>query len=93
MKTEIRTFLINACFWVISISIIFFFFILFLYSHNNINDPLKESFSLTISLFSALATLGAAIIAARLFQNWKTQHSFTEQIKILSHMLMSLDEI
>ncbi|HCH7478746.1 TPA: hypothetical protein NM870_003374, partial [Acinetobacter baumannii] len=73
--------------------IIFFFFILFLYSHNNINDPLKESFSLTISLFSALATLGAAIIAARLFQNWKTQHSFTEQIKILSEMLDTVNEV
>lgn len=93
MKTEIRTFLIDTCFWVISISIIFFFFIIFLYSHNNINDPLKESFSLTISLFSALATLGAAIIAARLFQNWKTQHSFTEQIKILSEMLDTVNEV
>ncbi|MFW1841950.1 hypothetical protein ACG9YY_03130 [Acinetobacter pittii] len=93
MKTEIRTFLIDTCFWVISISIIFFFFIFFLYSHNNINDPLKESFSLTISLFSALATLGAAIIAARLFQNWKTQHSFTEQIKILSEMLDTVNEV
>lgn len=93
MKTEIRTFLIDTYFWVFSISIIFFFFIFFLYSHNNINDPLKESFSLTISLFSALATLGAAIIAARLFQNWKTQHSFTEQIKILSEMLDNVNEV
>ncbi|HGW3984084.1 hypothetical protein ACRS5A_18720 [Acinetobacter baumannii] len=93
MKTEIRTFLIDTCFWVISISIIFFFFILLLYTHNNVDGALKESFALTISCFSALATLGAAIIAARLFQNWKTQHSFTEQIKILSEMLDTVNEV
>ncbi|MDV7619859.1 hypothetical protein R4670_14565 [Acinetobacter baumannii] len=42
---------------------------------------------------SALATLGAAIIAARLFQTWKTQHSYVEQIKILSQMIQCINEI
>lgn len=93
MKAEIRTFLIDTCCWVVSISIIFFFFTLWLFSYNNIEEPLKESWSNTVSLLSALATIGAAIIASRLFQNWKTQHSFTEQIKILSQMLLRVDEI
>ncbi|MBJ8481061.1 hypothetical protein I6M70_17015 [Acinetobacter pittii] len=93
MKAEIRTFVIDTCCWVVTISIIFFFFTLWLFSYNNIDEPLKESWSNTVSLLSALATIGAAIIASRLFQNWKTQHSFTEQIKILSQMLMRVDEI
>lgn len=93
MKAEIRTFVIDTCCWVVAISIIFFFFTLWLFSYNNIDYPLKESWSLTVSMLSALATIGAAIIASKLYQNWKTQHSFTEQIKILSQMLMRLDEI
>lgn len=93
MKAEIRTFLIDTCCWIIFISIIFFFFTLWLFSYNNIDNPLKESWSLTVSILSALATIGAAIIASRLFQNWKTQHSFTEQVKVLTQLLVRIDEI
>lgn len=93
MKAEIRTFVIDTCCWVVTISIIFFFFTLWLFSYNNIEAPLKESWSLTVGIISALATLGAAIIASRLFQNWKNQHSFTEQVKVLTQLLVRIDEI
>lgn len=58
---------------IIFISIIFFFFTYWLYSYNNIATPLKEAWSLTISMLSALATIGAAVIAASLFNDWKEQ--------------------
>ncbi|MCQ1073305.1 hypothetical protein NNO96_13940 [Acinetobacter baumannii] len=93
MKAEIRTFVIDICFWIVTISIMFFFFTLWLFSYNNIDNPLKESWSLTVSMLSALATIGAAIIASKLYQNWKAQHSYTEQIKILSLMLDCVNDI
>ncbi|AZC00862.1 hypothetical protein DKE52_013995 [Acinetobacter pittii] len=42
-----------------------------MYSHNNANETLKESFTITISFFSALATIGAAIIALKLYTDWR----------------------
>jgi hypothetical protein len=93
MKAEIRTFVIDTCCWVVSISIMFFFFTLWLFSYNNIDNPLKESWSLTVSMLSALATIAAAIIASKLYQNWKAQHSYTEQIKILSLMIDCVNDI
>ncbi|MDC5139058.1 hypothetical protein NRA28_05135, partial [Acinetobacter baumannii] len=63
MNQETKSLLITVCGWIISISISFFFFILWLYSYNQIDAPLKEAWSLTISMLSALTTIGAAIIA------------------------------
>lgn len=71
MNQRIKVLLIDTCGWIISICIIFFFFTLWLYSYNDIDQPLKEAWSLTISMLSALATIGAAIIAAMLFNDWR----------------------
>lgn len=77
MKKDIKIVLIDTCGWIGSLSVIVFFFTLLLYSHNNIQDPLKEAWSITFSSLSALATIGAAIIAANLFNDWKDQHNKT----------------
>ncbi|MCU4709924.1 hypothetical protein [Acinetobacter pittii] len=87
MKTELKTLLIDVCFWIISICIIFFFFILLLYSHNTIDNPLKEAWSLTIGILSALTTIGAAIIAAYLFNDWKVQHNKSMEVQLALIMI------
>lgn len=75
MKKETKIFLIDICGYIVSISIVVFFFTLWLYSFNNINDALKESWTIAFSCVSALTTIGAAIIAAYLFNDWKEQHN------------------
>lgn len=75
MKNEIRSLLINTCGWIVTISVVVFFFTLWLFSYNNVNDTLKESWSIIFSTLSALTTIGAAIIAAYLFNDWKVQHN------------------
>ncbi|WP_461313917.1 hypothetical protein [Acinetobacter sp. GN11] len=87
MKTELKTLLIDVCFWIISICIIFFFFTLLLYSHNTIDNPLKEAWSLTIGILSALTTIGAAIIAAYLFNDWKVQHNKSIEVQLALIMI------
>lgn len=87
MKAEIRTFIIDTCGWLCSLTVAFFFFTLWLFSYNHAEAPLKEAWSISVSFLSATATISAAVIASRLFQNWKSQHSFTEQVSILSEML------
>ncbi|WP_288421043.1 hypothetical protein [uncultured Acinetobacter sp.] len=75
MKKETKIFLIYTCVYIISISILVFFSTLWLYSYNNINDALKESWTIAFSCISALTTIGAAIIAAYLFNDWRDQHN------------------
>ncbi|MDC4683908.1 hypothetical protein NQ809_09070, partial [Acinetobacter baumannii] len=82
MKTELKTLLIDVCFWIISICIIFFFFVLLIYSHNLIDNPLKEAFSLTLGLISEISTIGAAIIAAYLLNDWKVQHNKSMEVQL-----------
>ena len=76
---------------IIFISIIFFFFTYWLYLYNKIDSPLKETWTLTISMFSTLATIGAAIIAASLFSNWRDEHNHNLKSSILLEYLNRLD--
>lgn len=71
MKSEYQQFLITFGGSIVAICTTIFFFFLLLYTHNNIVDPLKESFTITISIFSALATIGAAVIALKLYTDWR----------------------
>lgn len=75
MKTDIKTLIIDVCGWIASILIIFFFFTFWLYSHNQNEQLLKDAWNITTSLLSGLATIGAAIIASRLFNDWRDQHN------------------
>ncbi|WP_396235238.1 hypothetical protein [Acinetobacter baumannii] len=93
MKSDLRKFLIKTCFWIIALSMGFFFIIFEIFKITKISQAFKESLSVSVSFLSALATIGAAIIAARLFQTWKTQHSYVEQIEILSQMLETISEV
>ncbi|WP_337081500.1 hypothetical protein [Acinetobacter pittii] len=93
MKFELKNFLINICGWIIIISMGFFLAVFVIFSEDKVQQPFKETLTLTLSFLSALATIGAAIIAARIFQTWKTQHSYVEQLKILSQMLEIVSEI
>ncbi|MDC5568541.1 hypothetical protein NRB13_15210, partial [Acinetobacter baumannii] len=93
MKSKLRSFLINTCVWVFSLSTVFFIFIFIIFLITGVPQPFKETLSISVSFLSAVATLGAAIIAARLFQTWKAQHNYVEQIQILSQMVETMDSI
>lgn len=45
-------------------------------SYSPERDQLKESLTLTATFFSAYATLGAAYIAANLFNDWRVQETY-----------------
>ncbi|MDC4608074.1 hypothetical protein NQ788_06370 [Acinetobacter baumannii] len=93
MKPDLRNFLIKICLWIAVLSTAFFWIIFEIFKFTNVSQAFKESLSVSVGFLSALATIGAAIIAARLFQTWKTQHSYVEQIRILSQMVETIDEI
>ncbi|WP_267581518.1 hypothetical protein [Acinetobacter pittii] len=93
MNQETKSLLIDVCGWIISISIIFFFFTLWLYSYNGIDDPLKEAWSLTISLLSAFATIGAAIVAASLFNHWKDSQTGVNRSELAKNIQINLIEL
>lgn len=93
MEPKLKHFLINTCLWVFGLAIIFSIIIFAILYIEKVQQPFKETLTISVSFLSAVATLGAAIIAARLFQTWKTQHSYVEQIKILSQMLEKVSEI
>lgn len=93
MKLELKDYLISISGWIFLFSVCFFLVVFNVFINDKIEQPFKETLTLTLSFLSALATIGAAIIAARLFQTWKTQHSYVEQIKILSQMLENVSEI
>ncbi|WP_284074082.1 hypothetical protein [Acinetobacter nosocomialis] len=90
MKNEIRKFIVNVCGYITSLLVIFFFFTLWLFSYNQIGDPLKDAWELTVSLSSALATIGAAIIASKLYNDWRTQHNANLELTYISEILSLL---
>lgn len=92
MNQKIKVILIDTFGWITSICIIFFFFTLWLYSYNDIESPLKEAWSLTISLLSALATLGAAIIAAKLFNDWREQEEYNQRSTQINKVIMNTED-
>ncbi|MDP9803211.1 hypothetical protein [Acinetobacter calcoaceticus] len=81
MKQDIRLLLINTCGWIATLTVLIFFFTLLLFSYNQITEPLKESWSITFSAFSAFTTLGAAIIAASLFNDWRSQQQHQNAVQ------------
>lgn len=104
MRNDIRIFLIDTCGWIISISIIVFFFTLWIFSYNSVDSSLKEAWSITFSALSALTTFGAAIIAAYLFNDWKEQETiifkrnlaytiFNDMVLLLRMMMDPKNEI
>lgn len=93
MKNEIKRFLIDVCGSIVFILVIFFFFTLWLYSYNDIEDALKNSWDVSISFFSAIATLGAAVIAAKLFNNWKESQTGINRSELSKKILSDMIEL
>ncbi|MFW2079080.1 hypothetical protein ACG94X_15470 [Acinetobacter sp. ULE_I010] len=93
MKEDIKKTLINTFGRISYLAMIFFFLTFILFTHNDVNDPLKESWTAGISFLSVLSTLGAAYIASKLFIDWKHLHnkqsytSFALKIKSDSEFL------
>lgn len=79
MNKEIKTTIINTFGTISYLVVIFFFITLILFTHNNVNDALKESWTASLSFMSVLSTLGAAYIASKLFNDWKIQQNHSTQ--------------
>lgn len=75
MNEDIKKNLINTFGRISYLFVIFFFFIYILYLHNEVPEALKEAWSASLSFLSVLATLGAAYIASKLFNDWKDAHN------------------
>ncbi|MDH2587144.1 hypothetical protein [Acinetobacter baumannii] len=93
MKLELSKFLISICGWIFLLSVCFFLVVLSIFITDEVQQPFKETLTLTLSFLSALATIGAAIIAARIFQTWKAQHSYIEQTKLLVEMVETVHNL
>lgn len=71
MNSDIKSLLIRVCGTISYLIVIFFFVTFILFLHNDVKDALKEAWSVSVSFLSVLATLGAAVIAAYLFNDWR----------------------
>ncbi len=92
MNTDIKALLIRVCGTISYLIVIFFFVTFILFLHNNINDALKEAWSVSVSFLSVLATLGAAIIAANLFNDWRTLHNKTVEKEVGWDVIVKFNE-
>lgn len=68
---------------VLALTIIIFVIVFIAYGCSGINDHLKETLTITIGFFGGFATLGAAYIAANLFNDWGVQHNKSIEIKFI----------
>lgn len=93
MRKDIKIKIIDVFGAVSSLAVIFFFFTLWLFSYNSIDQPLKEAWTSTISFLSVLATLGTAIIATLLFNDWRDEKNFELENNLLTNILMDLRPI
>lgn len=87
MKKDLKVKIIDVFGVVSSLAAIFFFFTLWLFSYNSVDQPFKEAWSSSISFLSVLATFAAAYIAAALVTDWKKQTTYSSQVIILAEIL------
>lgn len=100
MNQDIKSLLINTCGTISYLVVIFFFITLILFSLNDTEDALKEAWNSSIAFSSVLATLGAAIIASKLFNHWRIQEDFNrkknlhdEAVSVIINVVKLLGEI
>lgn len=67
MNNQISRLIIDTCGRIVYLTVIFFWFTFWLYSYNSIDHPLKESWSLSITFFSAIGTISAVLVAIYTF--------------------------
>lgn len=84
MKDDVKKMLVNTFGRISYLFVIFFFFIFILYTHNNLNDPLKEAWTTSLTFLSILATISATIVASTLFIDWTRNAAYTRNENIIN---------
>lgn len=78
-KREITVVLISTAVGIGVVAIVSFFIVWIGFPAENPKDSFRDALSFAGGLFGGLATFGAAIIAAYLFNDWRSQHN--KQVK------------
>lgn len=66
---------------VTALTIIAFVVVFIAYGSSEVDDQLEKTLTITIGFFGGFATLGAAFIAANLFNDWKEQQKHQNSIQ------------
>ena len=90
MDKDIKKFLVGICGGLTTITVCFFFLVYFIFFELKNTSAFKDAMDLSISFFSAIATLGAAIIAAKLFETWKDTQSSSNRSELAKNIQMLL---
>jgi hypothetical protein len=93
MNADIKRTLIDTFGRISYLFVIFFFFIYIIFLHNDVPEALKEACSASLSFLSVLATLGAACIATRLYNDWKDEFNKNTESEYLKLALGYIREI
>lgn len=78
---------------ILALTVIVFVAVLILYGCSGISEPLKETMTITIGFFGGFATLGAAYIAANLFNDWRVEKNYDLENQYLSNIVIGLRDI
>ncbi|ENU23492.1 hypothetical protein F993_01645 [Acinetobacter proteolyticus] len=90
MDKDIKKFLKDTCVYIVTMTVIFFCIIFLIMFYQQNESAFKDAMDLCISFFSALATLGAAIIAAKLFETWKDTQSSSNRSELAKNIQIHL---
>ena len=90
MNSDIKSLLIRVCGTISYLIVIFFFVTFILFLHNDVKDAFKEAWSVSVSFLSVLASLGAAVIAAYLFTDWRIVQRAQSKSEISKKVISSL---
>lgn len=93
MEKDLRVKIIDVFGAVSSLAVIFFFFTLWLFSYNSVEEPLKEAWSSSISFLSVLSTLAAAYLAVLLFSDWRDPESFRNKRELADRIWNDFDKL
>lgn len=89
MNKEIKAILVNTIGTILCFTVIFFFVTQLLFNYNKVDASFKESWGASLSFFSVLATIGAAIIAAGLFSDWRVLEDHKTKNEHISNAINS----
>lgn len=89
MKKEIADFIEKVIYYILGLTILFFIILKCYLSTTNDNDYVSS----TLAFFSAISTIGAAVIAARLFSDWRVQSSLEAERDTAKDLLLILIEM
>lgn len=93
MKKEIADFIKKVIYYILGLTVLFFIILKCYLSTINDNDYVKDTISNTIAFLSAISTIGAAVIASRLFSDWRVQSSLEAERDAAKDLLLILIEL